>query len=83
VCHMKIQARDVFNNVATAWLEEHFFHRGITVVSVKQVLDASAVHLDHEIELLPDSSVVGVELDDSGKTMATRGIMTQRSSPAF
>ncbi|XP_062230921.1 uncharacterized protein LOC133928547 [Phragmites australis] len=79
-CDMKIQVCDASNNVATGWLEQHVLDRGFTLVNVKQPLDVRAVHLDHEVEILPDSNLVGVELIDSAGPTAIRGILTKDSS---
>ncbi|CAM0144366.1 unnamed protein product [Urochloa decumbens] len=77
--YMRIQVRDASNNVATGFLEENYLSRGITLVNVKQSLDVRAIHLNDEVEVLPGSNLVGIELVGSGEQMPRRGIMTKDS----
>ncbi|KAL6627109.1 hypothetical protein ACP70R_030835 [Stipagrostis hirtigluma subsp. patula] len=77
---MKIQVRDASNNVATGWLEQHYLDRGFTLVNATEFLDVHAVRLQHEVEILPQSNLVGIELNDSGQAKALRGILTKESS---
>lgn len=71
--------RDASNNVATGFLEQNYLSRGITLVNVKQSLDVCAIHLHDEVEILPGSNLVGIQLMDSGKQIPRRGIMISDS----
>ncbi|CAL4952604.1 unnamed protein product [Urochloa decumbens] len=77
--YMKIQVRDASNNVASGFLEQNYLSSGITLVNVKQSLDVRAINLHDEVEILPGSNLVGVELMGSGKQIPRRGIMTKDS----
>ncbi|KAL6850237.1 hypothetical protein ACP4OV_020864 [Aristida adscensionis] len=77
---MKIEVRDAFNNHATGWLEEHYLLPGITLVNTTEFLDVRAVRLDHEVQILPESSVVGIELNVSGAAKLVKGVVIKDSS---
>uniref|UniRef100_A0A0A9BWD7 Uncharacterized protein n=1 Tax=Arundo donax TaxID=35708 RepID=A0A0A9BWD7_ARUDO len=76
---MKIRVRDVSNNIACGWMEEHDLDHGIAFVKVTQFLDVCVVNLHHGLELLPHSNLVAIQLIDSG-AMPVRGILNKDSS---
>lgn len=64
--------RDASNTVATGFLEQDYVSRGITLVNVKQSLDVRVIHLHDEVEILPGSNLVGIELTGVWQTIARK-----------
>jgi hypothetical protein len=56
---------------------------GFTLVNLKQPLDVCTVHLNNEVEVLPGSNLLGIELTDSGGPTLIRGTLQTEDSSAF
>ena len=55
---------------------------GFTLVNIKQPLDVCTVHLNNEVEVLPGSNLLGIELtvNSGGPTLVRGTLQTEDSS---
>jgi hypothetical protein len=55
---------------------------GFTLVNLKEPLDVCTVHLDNEVEVLPGSNLLAIELTDSGGPTFIKGTLQTEDSSA-